>query len=676
MKPHLYRIGAITLVLLTMLLGVCLLRSAKATEQKTVLLNLTQPIEANKSSSATAKFTELTQEAMKYGMAEATINGQVEYSMQPDKTIRSNIKWSSISIENGGKKVTEGLESSLSSMFRVPESSPRAEPGTKLKAVGDVEALATALGKLKAQLDAQNVVVQKENTSSKTQSQAVAPTVQAQDQGNQGKYLSDAGNPFNTVVEAGTVTTYTACDARFVDTASMKAVKQYMPVYTKAGVQTGEGVCTANYSEFAPILSKDGDCTYRFDFNNSTAIKQQQLYYMEGTTEVLVGTCQDSNVIYPLYESRTGCSVVTDLANKKVFPQSKLAFKVGALEQNATMCRAVSGTTGIPILEEACDPMWEHDFTNHVSYLVTKLYYLSDVDGSKIYVNTCGRSSTVSFPHVTDVSNCTQWLNDDAHMLAYQQGKTIIRTGTLAGDVVVQDCHTIATLNYTYIGTQKMIGTYGPGTASFTVPGGVTSAHWLLSAGGNGTPQACLGAFSYMAPGKTGQAKVQYDFPVAPGGTFTFTVGSYNQASTMTYTETGKANQTWNMAKSTDPDWVLGTFNCSGRGNGTPGICTTCPAGVGTMAETKGLDGLIVTGYFGLNSAADNPHGGTSGPSMYNAGGASMPGGIGFGASGAGPYQGQWDGSCAGGVGTLGAFLLEYNVQKYMRPDATTYTRN
>ncbi|MBI5549218.1 MAG: hypothetical protein HY901_35485 [Deltaproteobacteria bacterium] len=322
--------------------------------------------------------------------------------------------------------------------------------------------------------------------------------------------------------------------------------------------------------------------------------------------------------------------------------------------------------------EETCEPMFENDFANHVSYLLTRLYYISE-DGSRVYASPCARS-TASYAHETDTAGC-EWVMDDAVMLGYQQGKTIIRTGAVAGNVIIRECSTIATLNYTFLGTTKEVGVYGPGSGSFTVPGGVTSMDWLLSAGGGGTPQACLGANTYMAPGKTGQAQVQYDFPVAAGGAFTFTVGSYGEASTMTYSEAGKPDQVWNMARPADPIWVLGTFNCPGRGTNTPGICTVCPAYVGSKAETKGLDGLIVTGHFGLNQPSDNPQGGTSGPSMYHAGGPSMPGGVGFGASGAGPFQGSEPGSCAGAVGTQGAFLIEFNLQVYTRPDGTQFVR-
>lgn len=654
MKKVRFKVGAFFLALLAMLMGMSLLSppTAQTAEQKAVMLNLTQPIEANKTSTASARFAELTQEAMKYGMADASISGQVEYSMQPDRTIRSSIRWTAVSIENGGKKVTEGLESSLSSKFRVPESSPRAEPGTKLKAVGDVEALATALGKLKAQLDAQNVVVQKEEKSTKTQSQAVSPTVSAQDQSNQGKYLSDVGSPFNTVVEAGTTTTYSVCDTFFVDIASKKAVKQYKPVYTKGGVQTGEGVCAPNYAEFVPITSKAGKCTYRYDFQNATAVQQEQLFYMNGSTEVLVGDCRDASVTYPLFESRTGCSVTMDLANKKAFPTSKLAFDVGSVQMNATECRSVSGTTGIDLVEEACDPMWEHDFINNVSYLVTRLYYTDDKTGEKIYASTCGRSSTVSFPHVQDTTNCT-WIMDDEKQLAYQQGKSIIKTGTLAGDVVVRECHTIATVNYTYIGTETTNKKF-TANATFTFPANATNFSALVvgpgqqgnySYGSQTAPDVCI--VTAGNGGKAGEYKVASLQNPSKGEVVTISFVP-NKENTIQFR--GVTNRA-----------LVGTGGAgTATAYGDPNLM--CENQWGKAKTEPGQSGYTALGRFGLNDSSDLPF---ASPTLY-----------GFGFGGTGHCQGG--GTCPYGIGSVkfpdpGVVILEYSTSKYMRPDGTLY---
>lgn len=639
-----FRIGAFALAFLAILVGV-----GVAAEQSVVMLNLTQPIEAKKSSTATAKFAELTQDAMKYGMADAYISGQVEYSMQPDKTIRSNIKWTAISIENAGKKVTEGLDQTLASAFRVPESSPRAEPGTKLKAVGDVDALAVSLGKLKAQLDAQGAPVQKETNTTKNQTQAVSPTVQAQDS-NQDKYLADAGNPFNTVVEAGTQTSYVACDDYFVDIASMKAVKQYKPVYTKNGTQTGEGVCAPNYSEFLPIQSQDGTCTYRFDFGNNTAAKQQQLYYLNGSTEVPVGGCRDSDVTYPLYESRTGCSVTMDLANAKAFPTSKLAFKVGSVEMNATECRAVAGTTGIALQEEACDPMWENDFVNNVSYLVTRIYYIDDQTGNKVYASQCGRSATVSFPHVIDTTGCG-WIMDDEHLLAYQQGKTIIKTGSLAGDVVVRDCHTTATVNYSYLGSQTNATRFDT-SGSFTIPAGVSSAAVLLvSSGGStrlGSPNngGLAGASSIVELGNS-----------VAGKTATFTI----EQPVGSEAEQGAA---WPSVPARTTTVVLDgtTYNVS-----TPlGFDT----GTQNCAEHTGY---FSAGRFGINGSADYPiYYGTKG---FGAGAPSGCTSFPW-ITAKGMFENCWmvNGTTIYVKGLPGVVIFEYTTPKYMRPDGTEFS--
>lgn len=621
--------------------------------EQIVMVSLVQPIEIQKSIQTGAKFQELTSEAMKYGMSDVVLNGRVSYSPQADSTTRSTIVWDSISMQSGGLTLSEPLGSPLQSMVRTqqPEQTAlnRIEPGTSLKARGDVQTLAEALGRLKAQMDEKTKPITEKNE--KVEKTNVAPVVAAtQDQPQQ---TTAATTPFNTTIEAGTVTTSEKCSDVFIDYDKMKAVKQYKPVYTKAGVKTGEGVCSPNYAEATAILAKDGDCTYAFDFANSTAIKMEQWYYMDGSTEALLGTCRNSKTLYPLTESRLGCSVQYDMANSKAFPQSKMVFTVGANVMNATSCRPVDAN-GIALQEENCNPMWEHDFVNNVSYLKTRKFYISDVDGSKVYANECSRSSTISFSHVTDPTGCG-WIMDDTKMLAYQQGKTIIKTGAIAGDVVVQECHTIATVNYTYIGQEKIVVKKAPGTGTWTVPAGVRSLSFAAAAGGGNAPPACISGGG--GHGSAGQSTTQLNYTVTPGAVFSYNVGISNVLTTLQY-DNGTNQVQWNLATSSDPypypkdQWGYTPSN----------YCTQ---------DQTGRDGTkIPLGYFDVVSDADQPKGTKGGDAPCGlpggAGGIGMAAGGGGGGSNSGCYN-------SGGPGAPGLFWIEYSVPKYMRPDGTSY---
>lgn len=630
------------------------IKDAIAAEQ-IVMVNLVQPIEIQKSVQTGAKFQELTQEAMKFGMGDVILNGHVTYAPQADSSTRSTIIWDSISMQSGGLTLSEPLGSALQSMVRTqqPEQAAlnRIEPGTILKAKGDVQTLAEALGRLKQQMDEKTKpIVEKSEKVEKTN---VAPVVAAT-QDNPQQTTTAGGTPFNTTIEAGTTTTTEKCADKFIDISKMKAFAQYKAVYTKAGVKTGEGVCTPNQSEFSDIQAKNGNCTYAFDLANSTATKQEQWYYMDGSTEVLVGTCRDSSTKSSLTESRTGCPVTTDLVNKKVFPQSKLVFKIGTYEDNATECRAVTGATGIPINEEACEPMFEHDFTNHVSYLLTRLYYTSDVDGSKVYISSCGRSSTVSFLHVEDTTSCG-WDLDDNLKVGYQKAKTIIKTGTLAGDVVIMDCKRIATIPYADIGivskTEKFTTKGSILSGSYTFPTGLSSASILLVSAGSANYRA-----EGCAAGNNGQAGVYELDPVSVAGKTAQYYLEHPVANDQDAYGAPIAGTVWLAAPPREANVKIGTKTYRVTTPEGPPIGASCAQG----------QGYVTTGRFGINNPDDYPSRGVS--RGWGCGAPTCCSGLPAGETfwwfaGNSPYV----------SGLPGIIAFEYSIKKWLRPDGTIY---
>ncbi|MBI5543193.1 MAG: hypothetical protein HY901_04855 [Deltaproteobacteria bacterium] len=311
--------------------------------------------------------------------------------------------------------------------------------------------------------------------------------------------------------------------------------------------------------------------------------------------------------------------------------------------------------------EEPCEPLFEHDLGNHVSYLLTRHYYLSEVDGSKVFVSPCERS-TVSFPHVNDATQCP-WVMDDATMLGYQQSETVIETGALAGRVVVRGCSTVATVSYTYLGQLTVVRKFGPGEAAWTVPAGVTTLHWAASAGGGNAPGACPGDSFCVSGGgghgNAGQAILKTAFAVSPGDTFSFVIGDSHQPSRVDFVPLGGQTQTFNLATTTDP-CPYPTWN-----GYITGYCNH---------DLVGRDGMTIpNGYFGILQPSDNPRA-TNGSSASCGGPVweGGPGGIGLASGGGG---GGGDSGCAnrGGMGLPGVMWFDYGVPKYMRPDGTTY---
>lgn len=645
-----------------------IITEAVAAEQ-IVLVSLVTPIEVQKSIQTGAKFQELTQEAMKYGMSDVVLNGRVTYAPQEDNTIRSTVFWDSISMESGGKKLSEPLASPLESKVRTQQPQQqsdlnRVETGTVLKAKGDVQTLAEALGRLKKQLDDKDKPLVEKTTENKVEKTAVAPVVTSnQDQGQQSVGMSPTG-PISSTVDTGTTTSSEKCPEPFIDYDKMKVVAQYKAVYTKAGVKTGEGVCSPNYNEAKTIQKKDGDCSYRFDFSKSLAVKQEQWFYAaDNGSDVMIGSCQDSNSSFPLTESRTGCPVTADMANKVVFPQSKIVFTVGNVEQNATECRAVSGATGLALEEENCDPMFEHDFVNNVSYLRTRSFYISDIDKAKVYVNACSRSSSASYPHISDTNGCG-WVMDDEKMIAYQQAKTIIETGQSSGRVVVKECHTTASVNYTFLGAQTMTSKLTTNTA-WTIPATAKNPTLLVvgrGQDGNGVAatscdqcegSVCLVSAGIGYSGKPG--KLQYvDLAGSQGQTLNvqFNKGTGTKPGDTIVTIGATTITAQGGGSETAGAWGNSVWNSSGcyAPQITSGFSDpNNPAGVGTL------------GRYGLNGPADYP----------------KAGGCGWGAGGKGGSAAQTancnESTDFGSTGAPGVAIIEYSVNKYMRPDGSTF---
>lgn len=635
------------------------------TTEKIVLVSLVAPIEVQKSLQTGAKFEELTQEAMKYGLNDVVINGRVTYAPQEDSTVRSTVSWDSISIESSGKKFTEGLETPLESKVRTQQqdkNTVKIDPGTILKAKGNVQTLAEALARLKKQVEDKAIPEKHEEKAEKT---AISPVSNpsSQDQGTNNSNTGTPGTTFSTYVESGTVTTNEKCPERFLDLDKLKAVAQYKPIYTKAGVKTGEGVCIPNYSEALPIQKKDGSCTYRFDFTNSKAIKQEQWYYNEANgTEVLVGSCRDSETSYALYESRTGCPVVTDVANGKVFPQSKVVFKIGELEQNATECRAVAGTTGIPLSEETCDPMFENDFTNHVSYLRTKTYYVSDTDNSRVYVNSCSRSSLASFPHMNDTATCG-WEMDDAKLVGYQKATTFIDTGARAGIVTIKDCQVLSTVSYSFLG-QDTVNKSFRDNATFQFPAGAQELTALMVGAGAHGNYGCMS-------GTSGNNRSSW----AGGGGV---AGKYKVVSLEKPSAEDIVKIVFDQATSNSLAYKGTSYTVDAGQGQLPGGSTSGTfvndgdAGGAKASATPGQSGYTILGRFGINSTSDYPIGSEK---TY---------GYGFGGFGWYTFSGYGlYGTTVGcqpqfGLGSVvypdkGVIVFEYKVPKYMRPDGTTY---
>ena len=126
-----------------------------------------------------------------------------------------------------------------------------------------------------------------------------------------------------------------------------------------------------------------------------------------------------------------------DAVNNLAFIQQRVAFTnaTGTVEY-ASECAPID-TNGTAIIERACVDQYEHDFTVGQSYLRTYTYYVG-TRGEEIVVNDCQRSTTVSFAHEYEDTDCGI-TNDDENLRTVFRRLTFIDT-TDDGRIEIAPC--------------------------------------------------------------------------------------------------------------------------------------------------------------------------------------------------------------------------------------------
>jgi len=448
------------------------------------------PIEVGKTRDVDGKLVGLNTKAREAGMADAVLHGTIKYR-EAGSGKRATIYWDTIKWSNGKNDTEGGLEKPLLSQFTTNDK--RVEPQTTLTAKGDVGNLTQSFDNVKKRVAA--------TEAAKAQQLAASPqgqqTPAASNSGVSGGYVPGSGSydpsssgsgtnagsdglsvdPVSTTYEAcpprialseglvyrqekeikkntagdildegeckdrgGTVPItrdYTGCPANF-DFENKVMYPQYKEVADMDGLVLTVSGCTIDTEQPTQLQSTFDGCGVRHDFVNGVSVQLEQLFYRDENNKVVnVGDCQDSTHVYQQYKTNQTCTDQVDSANGFVIPYQRIAYDLDdGTVQYATECQAQS-TTGIPIQEEACDPKYEHDFVNSVSYLRTQTFYI-DQDGQKQILSACQRSAANSFTHKFDDTGCSI-SNDDAAMLTHWNAKRFIDTPD-DGKVVISDC--------------------------------------------------------------------------------------------------------------------------------------------------------------------------------------------------------------------------------------------
>ncbi|MBU1248617.1 MAG: hypothetical protein KKB70_07965 [Proteobacteria bacterium] len=665
-KLHLIIVASILLLLA----GWVSVFAQESPDEKIVMVKLEQPIIMGETSSTQASVATLNRNAIETGLANVRLIGTSTFSQAEGGSTRTAIDWHSISYggQDATSQVQEQLERPLASQFATDD--PRAEPGTEISAKGNWDLLLKAVNNLRSA--EANEVLKTEDVSDDKGSddglKPVGPTTSSSTPNPVTPNYSSANTDVMT-------STYEDCPV-FVDVVNL-AVKEQKAKKTvgESGTVYEAGLCVDTGVTY-PIESKDGDCGYTHDFVEEFSTKQEQLYYLSGSTEINVGSCRDSNSTFP--HITVDCDPEVDAGNDQVVLMRRVTFEIGAgvnyIDEDDDMggCQAYEGST-FPIQQETCSTgAFRHDFVNNVSYAQISKFYEND-EGEKTYVNNCVDDTTKFYSHRFETDTCGGWTYNDAALTATQSSYRYILDDSNS-TVVIEDCEdrpdTVTT--YAYLGLEAAVTrhTYTDGSAqTYTVPEGVSVIDVTIVAGGapGGAPQAgglgslggspgtpgslfCInGRYAWGGGGGgAGGQIIEQSLDVTPGQEFTLTVGA------------SKQNSTFNGVVAS---WDSGS-SPGGRGGN--------PSCSGNWAANAGTPGAGAPGY---TTEAVLPH-----TNECYTGGCTQGGGntgLGYGAGGLGctgtsttPQRQSWS-----FWGTPGVVDVSYDVMKYMRPDSTFYYR-
>lgn len=736
-------------------------------QTQVVTVETIAPLVIEKSKDITAKLVSLTPQAMQLGLQDAVVVGKVEYQKMPDDTTRTKIAWHSIAINpQPGASLAEPLTPPMESQFLT--KAPKEETGTQLTAKGDLEILTQKFLALKAKAASgkqpSTVVAEapKEEEKRDNKASELTPTSTKGSAGG-GSAPSSTPSEFNANLittswepcavriaagesrvyeqhrpvdkdESGAVVDSGACvdtgvfyDAAKVyggecadlpDYANAKVYEQYQELATVDGKPVTVRGCTTDFNKFAEIkgttTGKDGTvCGYRHDFVASRSIEQEILYYTKGTETIELTPCQDGAKAYNHFETELTCSYIIDGAKGLAFKQTRIGFTDASGGTSfATECRPIEGDTGKAIQEEYCDPKYEHDFVNNVSYYRTRSFYL-DSNNQPAYVTECARSATNSFPHIKQTDTCGL-THDDANLRSQYYALTKITTPD-DGTLEIAPC-SVYGAPVAYVRTTDKTVTWektAAGTYTLTLPATLASNSIVIdlsgAGGGGGGGQRSGGDWggSSGAGGGAGYGFKAYTHVTSPGTSFTVVLGGGGAGGSLGWDSwypppnatsgSGGGQSTFgallvagggsggrygnDRSSSTGGPGANGAASGGGsligdegaHTNGQPGGSSLYFSGGSGGAKSARASGYSGGGGGGASLFATGAAGGNAGAYTSVSGTAGSAGTKGSGGGGGGAAFSTLGTPGNGGKGGDGYCQVTYYTPQYLRADGTTY---
>jgi len=445
------------------------------------------PIKIGETVDISGKFEGISQGARKLGLGDSLIEGTVNYTDLGQNKTRVAISWHTLRYKYGDFSENEPLSPQLITKII---SDGDVDPNTTLTIKGDLNNVLKSFKRAKnrAEAKSKNSTTFTENNitddaqDADSVAQVAASDFSPSSSGGGTSNGSTGGSDSNPTTTNNNLTPNVdlqstekvACSPR-IDEAGGFVYKQEKTITSAGGEQISESGCSdtglnapitssrndcgilpdfdnnrvfLEYKKIAELESENiqvkncavdintplsidrsfTDCGVRNDFIANVAIQQEQLSYLEGANKLFLndGDCGDSTLTYTHYLTDQTCDVTVDSATNTVFIQQRVAYNNNSGQvEYAGDCAPISTNT-VTILKEFCADKYEHDFLNNVSYVKEKSYYNHPSNG-KTFLTDCIRSTSVSYPHSFQSSNCTV-KNDDTALRTTFRRKRFINT--------------------------------------------------------------------------------------------------------------------------------------------------------------------------------------------------------------------------------------------------------